>query len=268
MTPSTAAATEPSSARHPASARRTKTLVTIATYNEMENLPRLIEEIFRQVPEAEILVIDDGSPDGTGDWCAEQADADPRLHCIQRSGKLGLGTATIAAMQFAVQREYLQMLNIDADFSHHPRYLPEILLAMEGTATGERPDVVIGSRYISGGRIEGWPLRRHVMSRCVNWLSRCLLRLPTRDCSGAYRCYRVSRLELLDFTEILSQGYSFQEEILWRLKRCGASFSEIPIVFVDRVRGHSKVDMAAVVEALRVLFTLGAVNWFRRAPRG
>ena len=235
------------------------TLVTVATYNEIENLPSLVEEIFRAAPQVEILVIDDASPDGTGQWCDRRAAEDRRVHCLHREGKLGLGTATLAGMQHAIQHGYQYMLNLDADFSHHPRYLPNLLAGME-PAHGPPVDVMIGSRYVPGGGIEGWPLRRHFMSRAVNLYARWLLGLKPKDCSGAFRCYRTALLARLDFQAIQSRGYSFQEEILWRLKRLGARFGETPIVFVDRQRGASKIDSREALAALGVIFRLGLRN--------
>lgn len=235
-------------------------LVTVATYNEMENLPRLVEEVFHQLPGADMLVIDDNSPDGTGQWCDQQRDQRPRLFCLHRSGKLGLGTATIAGMKYAIQHGYRYVLNMDADFSHQPKYLPAILAGME-PADGEPRDVMIGSRYVPGGGVEGWPLQRQLMSRAVNLYARTLLGLRPKDCSGAYRCYRVAMLSKLDFDAIRSRGYSFQEEILWRLKRLGARFGETPITFIDRRLGVSKIDSGEATAALRIIFTLGLRNW-------
>ena len=239
------------------------TLVTLATYNEMENLPRLVDEIFAAVPDADLLVIDDNSPDGTGCWCDERAAADCRVHCVHRSGKLGLGTATIAAMQYAIDHDYDAMVNLDADFSHPPRYLPQLLagLAERTPSGGWKYDVMIGSRYVPGGKIEGWPLKRHVMSRCVNLYARCMLGLGPRDCSGAFRAYRVDLLRKLDFAAIRSRGYSFQEEILWRLKKLGARFGETPITFVERQYGESKINSKETYAALGILFRLGVKNY-------
>jgi dolichol-phosphate mannosyltransferase len=238
------------------------TLVTVATYNEIENLPPLVDEIFFYAPAAELLVIDDNSPDGTGAWAVERAAADPRVHVIRRSGKLGLGTATIAAMRYAIEHEYDFMLNLDADFSHHPRHVPELIAGMDADPP---VDVMIGSRYVRGGGVEGWPLRRKLMSRCVNLYARTLLGLPTKDCSGSFRCYRVSLLQQLDFDAIRSRGYSFLEEVLWRLKRLGARFGETPILFTERARGHSKINRREAIEALRIIAALGAQNWRRRS---
>ncbi|MEX2188766.1 MAG: polyprenol monophosphomannose synthase [Pirellulales bacterium] len=243
-----------------------RALVTLATYNEMENLPRLVDEIFVAVPSADLLVVDDNSPDGTGRWCDEQAERDARLHCLHRAGKLGLGTATVAAMQYAIDGDYDYMVNLDADFSHPPRYLPQLIAGLcERDENGERGnrryDVMIGSRYVAGGKIEGWPLKRHAMSRCVNLYARCLLGLGPRDCSGAFRAYRVEVLRKLDFAAIRSRGYSFQEEILWLLKRAGATFGEIPITFVERQYGQSKINSKEAYAALGVILRLGVKNW-------
>lgn len=240
-----------------------KTLVMTATYNEIDNLPMLVAEIFQFAPQADLLVIDDNSPDGTGRWCDEQSQSDPRIHCLHREGKLGLGTAIVAGMRYAIEHGYQYLLNLDADFSHHPKYLPQLIAAME-PAAGSPPDVMIGSRYVAGGGIEGWPLKRYLMSRGVNLYARWLLGLKPKDCSGGYRCYRVSRLAEVDFDSFLSHGYSFQEEVLWRLKRIGSRFGEMPITFVDRVRGSSKIDSREAWSALRVILALARRNWLGR----
>jgi dolichol-phosphate mannosyltransferase len=232
-----------------------RTLVTIATYNERENLPPLVEAIWQAAPDVDILVIDDNSPDGTGQWCDEAARREPRLACLHRTGKLGLGTAIVAGMQYAMEHGYDQVLNMDADFSHHPRYLPALLSA------AEHADVAIGSRYCPGGGTEGWPLVRRLMSWGVNTYARWLLGLAPRDTSGAYRCYRVALLRQLDFAAIMSRGYSFQEEILWRLKRLGARMVEVPIRFADRERGQSKINRREALSAVWILFRLGVTNW-------
>ncbi len=227
-------------------------LISLATYNERENLPLLTQEIFRFAPDADILVVDDNSPDGSGDWVAEQAKTDARFKLLRRPGKLGLGSAMLAAMHYAVENQYEFLLNMDADLSHSPRFLPAIR-----EKANEGFDVVIGSRYISGGAVEGWPWFRRWMSRAINTYARLVLRLKTRDNSGSFRCYRCDCLDRLDATPIISKGYSFFEEILFRLKKRGATFAEVPIIFVDRRFGTSKVNNREVIKALAILLRLG-----------
>ncbi len=237
------------------------TLITLATYNEIENLPALVEEILATVPHADVLVVDDNSPDGTGRWCDERRATEPRLHCLHRPAKQGLGTATLAGMRFAIEHGYEFVLNMDADFSHPPRYLPALLAGMQATVEQPAVDVMIGSRYVAGGGIDGWPWHRHVMSRLVNTFARGLLGLTPRDCSGAFRCYRVSLLERIDFAAIRSRGYSIQEEILWHLQRVGATMAETPIVFVDRTLGRSKINAYEAFSAIGIILLLAMQRW-------
>jgi dolichol-phosphate mannosyltransferase len=240
-------------------------LVAVATYNEIGTLPRLVDEVFHHLPVAEVLVIDDNSPDGTGQWCEQRATVDRRVKCLHRGGKLGLGTALAAAMRYAAERrdQYGYLLTMDADFSHPPERLPDLLNAMDGH---EVPpiDVAIGSRYIRGGRIEGWPLVRHAMSRAVNFIARWLLGLPPKDCSSGFRCYRTELLAKLDFGAISSHGYSFEEEVLWRLHRLGARFAEVPICFVNRRQGNSKINPRELATSATVLLRLAAARLFGR----
>ncbi len=224
-------------------------LCAVATYNEIENLPRLVDAIFAAAPQCDILVVDDNSPDGTGAWCDERAAKEPRLTCLHREGKLGLGSATIAAMRHAIECDYDIVATMDADFSHDPAVLPKLIAAVE---SGEA-DVAIGSRYCEGGAIDGWPLRRRVASRMVNAYSRKLLGLTPRDCSGAFRAYSVEILKAIDLSKIQSAGYAYLEEILVHLTRAGARFQEIPITFRDRESGASKLG---VREAARTLATI------------
>lgn len=230
-----------------------RTLVAVATYNEIENLPELSGQIFAHLPETDLLVIDDGSPDGTGEWAAAQAAENPRFLLLERGAKKGLGTAVLEAFRSAIEGGYDYLINLDADFSHPPALLPLLL----NTAVREKIDVVIGSRYVKGGKIIGWPLTRKVMSRGINTWARLFLRLPTKDNSGSMRCYRVDTLRKLDLAQIRSQGYSFFEEILFRLKKRGATFREIPITFTDRVRGSSKINKKEALKALGLLIRIG-----------
>jgi dolichol-phosphate mannosyltransferase len=222
-------------------------LVVLATYNEIETLPGLVDEILRVLPSADLLVIDDNSPDGTGRWCDERAAVEPRLHCLHRAGKLGLGSATIAGMNWALERSYDLIVTMDADWSHDPQYLPALVAA---TA---RADVAIGSRYCAGGAIEGWPVYRRVVSRAMNWLSRRMLRLPVADSSGAFRAYRATVLRAAAIEDVQSAGYSYLEEILWQLRRAGATFEEVPITFRERRAGRSKITLGEAAAKLSTL---------------
>lgn len=233
-----------------------RVLVSMATYNERENLAPLIQEIHTVLPAADVLVIDDNSPDGTGKLADEMAAADPRIHAIHRTGKLGLGTAILAGMRHAQDHNYDHIVNVDADFSHHPRYLPALLAGMD------RHDVMIGSRYVPGGGTVNWPVSRRFMSWGVNTLVRLLLRIRARDTSGGYRCYRVALLRRTNLDNLLSYGYSFQEEALYRMCRAGARVGETPIIFEDRRAGSSKVNYREVVRSLSIICWLGVQSIF------
>lgn len=262
----------------------TRILVVLATYNEKENLPKLLELIQAETEAIrkryacvfDILIVDDNSPDGTGTWCEENRVRFSNMTCIHRNGKKGLGSAIIAAMRHAVTHDYHRMVNLDADLSHSPRHLPALLGIHEILSTTEisldfqkKPlpataDVVIGSRYIPGGGISGWKITRHIMSRGINFVARTLLGLSVRDISGSYRNYAVDKLQMLDFSKMESAGYSFFEEILWRLKRVGADMQEIPIHFVDRQAGSSKLNWRESLRALMLLGKLGIKNRMER----
>lgn len=236
-------------------------LITLCTYNERENLGQLIPEIHRFAPRSDVLVIDDNSPDGTGQLADELATADPRVQVQHRTGKLGLGSATVAGFRAAIAGRYNFLVNMDADFSHDPQYLPAIIECLE------RCDVSIGSRYIDGGGVEGWGIGRHFMSRGINWYARILLGLTTRDNSGAYRGYRVSKLADLDLDRIRARGYAFQEEILYWCRRIGCRFAETPIVFRERRHGTSKINWRESVAALWIIFRLGLGRIATPRPR-
>lgn len=228
-----------------------RTLITIATYNELENLPALVDEIHIDCPHADILVIDDNSPDGTGHWALERTRFDRHFFAIQRQGKLGLGSAILEGMRFAIDRDYDFVVNLDGDQSHQPTYISALIELMK-TA-----DVAIGSRYVPSGGVPDWPWHRRMMSKAVNAYARSLLGLNINDCSGAFRCYRVSSLEKLDFGTIRSTGFAFQEEILFHLKRLGARFAETPIIFTDRQYGRSKINTREIAAALWTILMLG-----------
>ncbi|MBV9122634.1 MAG: polyprenol monophosphomannose synthase [Planctomycetes bacterium] len=228
-----------------------RTLVSLATYNERDNLAPLIGEIHSFVPEAHVLVIDDHSPDGTGQLADQLAAADPRVHVLHRAGKLGLGTAILAAMRYAMDQDYDYLINLDADFSHPPRFLPALRNGMK------RYDVMIGSRYIKGGGTVNWPWSRRLMSRGVNLVVRLLMRLPAQDTSGGYRCYRVATLRRAQLDRVLSRGYSFQQEVLYRCRRAGARIGETPILFENRRAGASKVNPREATRSMALILWTG-----------
>lgn len=231
-------------------------LISLATYNEAGNIAALIADIHQVAPHADVLVIDDNSPDGTGRIVAELAEADPRVQVLHRPGKLGLGTATLAAMKFAMARDYDFLLNMDADFSHPPRYLPGILAGMS------KNDVMIGSRYTRGGGTENWPLARRAISQGVNMLVRLTFRMPVKDASGAFRCYRVSMLRNAELNRVRSRGYSFQQEVLFRCYKSGAKLGEYPILFENRRAGVSKVNKKEAFRSISMILYIGLRNVF------
>lgn len=227
-------------------------LVSLATYNEFGNLRPLVETIRQFAPRSSILVIDDNSPDGTGKIADELASNLPDIHVTHRAGKLGLGTAMLEAITFAVRNRYDYLLNLDADFSHPPRFIPALLEGMRDH------DVMIGSRYVPGGGVEGgFNLKRKLMSSAINSYARFWLGLSSKDNSGAFRCYRVSKLAQLDLSRVRSRGYSFQEEILFWCKEVGCRIGETPILFENRRSGTSKINMREATSALWIILRLG-----------
>ena len=232
-------------------------LIVVATYNERENLPKLVDLILQHAPRADLLVVDDNSPDGTGTWAQQHAANEPRLHVHSRAGKLGLGSAIIMAMQQAVAEGYDYLLNLDADFSHDPASIPQLIAGMAASDSGPGADVMIGSRYMPGGRTVGWPWYRQLVSRLLNTYTRWMLRLPLRDCSSGFRCFRTATLAKLDWGQVRSHGYAFHEEILWHVKRAGARFGETPIVFTERRAGRSKINLKEAWSAVSMITRLG-----------
>jgi dolichol-phosphate mannosyltransferase len=227
-------------------------LVSLATYDEAKNLEPLVHEIRAHAPHAEILVIDDDSPDGTGAIADRLRDTMPGIHVLHRPRKSGLGTAVLAGMRFAIDNDFDYFLNLDADFSHPPRFIPAILEGM-----GSK-DVMIGSRYVPGGGVEGeFNLKRKFMSTGINWYARLLLGLRTKDNSGSFRCYRVAKLRQIDLTQVKSRGYSFMEEILYWCRTVGCTMGETPILFENRRAGYSKINKAEAVKALQIIAQLG-----------
>lgn len=228
-------------------------LIALATYNEIESLSGLVAQIRAALPAADILVVDDNSPDGTGAWCDTHAASDARLSCLHRASKLGLGSAAVAAFAWAIDRNYDWIGTLDADGSHDPA---SFLAMIDAVAADGALDVVIGSRYVSGGRIEGWPLHRRIASRTINACARNWLRLKTRDNSGAFRLYRVAALKKIRADALRTNSYAYLEEVLWQLRRSGAQFREIPITFRQRRSGYSKLNLNQSIRSLWDLLTV------------
>lgn len=222
-----------------------RVLVTVCTYNEKDNIARLVPEIRKHLPVAHILVVDDNSPDGTADVVRRFTGEDPQVHLLLRMQKQGLGAATIHGLQQGVDEGYDFIINMDADFSHPPAVLPQLLAAMD------QADVAIGSRYVPGGGVVDWGYIRPFMSWGINFYTRTLLGVKARDCSGAYRCYRAAKLKEIDFSKFRAKGYAFQEEMLYRCAAVGCKFAEVPIVFENRTVGESKINSKEVVRALK-----------------
>jgi dolichol-phosphate mannosyltransferase len=219
-------------------------LVVIPTYNERENLPGILGRLHAAVPEADALVVDDASPDGTGQLADELAAQDSRVHVLHRHGKAGLGAAYVAGFGWGLARDYDALVEMDADGSHAPEQLPDLVAALDGA------DVVLGSRWVAGGAVVDWPRRRELLSRGGNAYTRFMLKLPVRDATGGYRVYRRDVLEALELAGVASQGYCFQVDLVWRAWRAGFRVVEVPIRFVERVAGVSKMDRSIVSEAL------------------
>lgn len=219
-----------------------KTIVIIPTYNEIDNLRPLLQEIFLYAPDTDVLIVDDNSPDGTGKLADEIHDENPRVNVMHRLEKAGLGKAYIAGFTYAIEHGYDAAFEMDADFSHDPRYLPDFLKAIE------HADLVIGSRYIPGGDTPDWsPLRRFI-SGGGNIFARFMLGIPIHDCTAGYRCYRREVLESIDLDTVQSQGYAFQIEMAYRVMNRGFKIVETPIVFMDRRVGKSKMSRQIVIE--------------------
>lgn len=220
------------------------TLICLPTYNERDNLPLLLDAVFAVVPDVHVLVIDDNSPDGTGQLADARAAIDPRVHVLHRERKEGLGRAYIAGFRWALARDYELIFEMDCDFSHQPKYLPDFL------ARAETCDLVLGSRYIPGGGTEDWSWQRQAISRGGNTYARLILGLPYKDLTGGFKCFHRRVLETLPLDQIVSNGYVFQIELTWRAVLAGFAIGEVPIQFPDRTRGQSKMHGAIVREAI------------------
>lgn len=237
-----------------------KTLVIIPTYNERDNLVELLGRVFAQnLAELEVLIVDDNSPDGTGALADEMSARDPRIHVMHRAGKLGLGSAYVAGFRYALERDYEAVFEMDADFSHNPDSLPVFLSELE------HADLVLGSRYLHGVTVVNWPLSRLILSYSANVYSRVVTGMNVKDLTGGFKCFRRRVLEAIDWNRVKSDGYGFQIEINFKAWRKGFRIQEIPILFVDRKAGESKMSRRIVYEAawmvwrLRILDLLGAL---------
>ncbi|PFG38027.1 dolichol-phosphate mannosyltransferase [Georgenia soli] len=224
-----------------------RTLVIVPTYNERDALPHAIRRTREAVPEADILVVDDASPDGTGDLADAAAAVDPAVHVLHRAAKEGLGRAYVAGFAWALARDYELVVEMDADGSHRAEDLPALLAR---AAEPDAPDLVLGSRWVPGGEVVNWPAHRELLSRGGNVWVRLALGVPVQDATGGFRVYRATTLRRLPLDEIESQGYCFQVDMTWRVHRDGGSIVELPITFVERHEGQSKMSRAIVLEAL------------------
>lgn len=244
-------------------------LVVTPTYNERESLPRLVERLRVAVPQAHLLVVDDSSPDGTGRLADELAAADPCVHVLHRTAKNGLGAAYVAGFEWALERDYGVIVEMDADGSHAPEDLSRLLAGVSDGRLGA--DLVIGSRYVPGGRVVNWPWHRQLLSRGGNLYCRLALGVQIKDITAGYRAYRRRVLEKLALDEIASQGYCFQIDLAWRTAQAGFRVAEVPITFTERELGSSKMSGSIVREALLKVPQWGLrhrLNQLRNRTRG
>jgi len=227
-----------------------RVLAIVPTYNERDNLPILVRALRERVPGIELLVIDDASPDGTGEVAEELAHETGAVAVQHRPGKLGLGSAYVGGFQYAIARRYDRVIQMDADLSHRPADVPALLAATEAA------DVAIGSRNIPGGRTPGWPAERRLISRFGSLYARTLLSLPVQDCTSGFKCFRGAALEMIELDRLRSNGYAFQVEVNYACARAGLRLTEVPIVFPERVNGVSKMSGGIAWEAARLVLQL------------
>jgi glycosyltransferase involved in cell wall biosynthesis len=233
----------------------------IPTYNERENLPDLIDQLLALPLNGHIIVVDDNSPDGTGRLADELAAGNKRIHVIHRPTKLGLGTAHIAGMKYALENGAEYVLTMDADFSHRPKYIPALV------NLAQTHHVTIGSRYVPGGGVENWELHRRFLSWGANRFARLMLGLKVHDCTAGFRCYRREVLLNLDLDDIFSNGYSFLLEMAYRCRRMRCTFAETPIIFANRTRGASKISQTEIFKAMYTVLRLGLTRFYLTRPR-
>ncbi|MBN2018120.1 MAG: polyprenol monophosphomannose synthase [Candidatus Cloacimonetes bacterium] len=240
-----------------------KALIIIPTYNESENIPKLIPKVLSEDKRIEILIVDDNSPDGTADLVKNIMKTNPKVHILEREGKMGLGSAYIAGFKYALEHNYDYVFEMDADFSHNPDDIPNFLEAIKTN------DLVIGSRYITGVNVVNWPFRRLLLSIGASKYVRLITSLPIKDPTGGYKCFRKEVLEALDLDSVMSDGYSFQIELNYKVWKKGFRIKEIPIVFYDRVNGTSKMSKKIVREAIVRVWQLRFFPeyWERRSKK-
>ncbi|MEM8672059.1 MAG: polyprenol monophosphomannose synthase [Planctomycetota bacterium] len=232
-------------------------LIAVCTLNEAENIESLVQQLRSNVQEADVLVVDDNSPDGTAQIVERLGGTDPKIKVLVRRDERGLGSAIRRAMRYAVDEDYTLFINMDADFSHSPGQVPSLIARAKERAD---VDVVIGSRYVSGGSVVGWPVHRKIMSGMVNRFATLCLRLPVKDCSGSMRCYRVEALRRIGIANLKIDGYAVLEELLVLLRRNGSKFCEVPITFTDRQQGESKLTLREATRSMSQIISLA----FRR----
>lgn len=227
-----------------------KSLIIIPTYNEMGNIPRLIPILLERYDSVDILIVDDNSPDGTGDFVKKLSEENSRIHVISRPGKMGLGTAYVEGFKYALKRDYEFIFEMDADFSHDPKEIENFLIAMKNY------DLVIGSRYITGVNVINWPMRRLLLSYFANIYTRVITGLPVHDTTGGFKCFRRKVLESINLDKVKSNGYAFQIEMNFKAWKNNFRVGEIPIIFHDRVKGSSKMSKKIVREAIFMVWKL------------
>ena len=235
-----------------------KALVIIPTYNEGDNIAKLVPKVLNQAPNLDVLVVDDNSPDGTAGFVRDLMDNNGRVHLIERPAKMGLGTAYVAGFRFAIKNSYDYVFEMDADFSHNPKEIPNFLKKIENY------DLVIGSRYMQGVRVLNWPMQRLLLSYSANVYTRIITGLPLHDATGGFKCYRRKVLEAIDLDKIKSNGYAFQIEMSFKAWKKGFRLLEIPIVFLDRRSGDSKMSKNIIYEAAFMLWKLRFGSVLRR----
>jgi len=236
-----------------------RVVIVVPTYNEAENLAWIVTRVRRVLPRADVLVVDDDSPDGTGRIADELAASDPQVQVVHRTAKEGLGAAYLHGFRVALERGYDVIGEMDADGSHQPEQLPRLLAALEDA------DLVLGSRWVPGGSVVNWPLARRALSRGGNLYTRLLLGIPVRDATGGFRLFRRTTLEKIDLSSVRSVGYCFQADLAWRTVEAGLRVREVPIQFVERTRGESKMSPDVAVESLRRITTWGLRERRRQA---